>query len=191
MNSWTDASHEERYPEDASTSRDERVAYLGEGSHVSPLASIRGGARISIGKNCRIDDFVVLSAGDGGIAIGDNVHVAVFVSMQGGARITISDDCQIAARSTILSSSGDLKYLGESGSPTMPGEREKAITAPVSLLRGSIVGVGAVVMPGVMIGQQTVVGALSLVRKGATLEEFSVYVGNPLRRIGDRVARPA
>jgi acetyltransferase-like isoleucine patch superfamily enzyme len=173
------------------TSRDERVAYLGEGSHISPLASIRGGERISIGKNCRIDDFVVLSAGEGGIAIGDNVHVAVFVSMQGGGRITISDHCQIAARSTILSSSGDLKYLGESGSPTMPGEREKAITAPVMLDRGAILGVGAVVMPGAWIGEQTVIGALSFVRKGAVLDQRSVYAGNPLRRIGDRVARPA
>lgn len=173
------------------TSRDERVAYLGEGSHISPLASIRGGERIRIGRNCRIDDFVVLSAGEGGIHIGDNVHVAVYVSMQGGGPITICDECQIAARCTILSSSGDLKYLGESGSPTMPGERERAITSLVTLCRGAILGVGAVVMPGAIIREHTVVGALSFVRKGSNLEPFSVYAGNPLRRIGDRVARPA
>jgi acetyltransferase-like isoleucine patch superfamily enzyme len=173
------------------TSRDERVAYLGEGSHISPLASIRGGERIRIGRNCRIDDFVVLSAGEGGIEIGDNVHVAVYVSMQGSGRITISDECQIAARCTILSSSGDLKYLGESGSPTMPGEREKAISGDVTLDRGAILGVGAVVMPYACIGEQTVVGVLSLVRKASVLERYSIYAGNPLRRIGDRVARPA
>lgn len=166
-------------------------ARLGEGSTISPLASIRGGERITIGKNCRIDDFAVISAGEGGIEIGDNVHVAVYVSMQGSGKITISDDCQIAARVTILSSSGDLKYLGESGSPTMAGEREKAITGPVTLERGAILGVGAVVMPDVVIGEQSVIGAMSFVRKGSRVDSFTVAAGNPLRSICQRTARPA
>jgi galactoside O-acetyltransferase len=169
--------------------RDERVAHLGAGSHISPLASIHGGDRIAIGNNCRIDDFVVLSAGQGGIVIGDNVHVAIFVSMQGSGAISIGDRSQIAARVTILSSSGDLKYLGESGSPTMPGEREIAITEPVTLEPGAILGVGAIVMPGALIGYDTVVGAQGFVRHGECLSPRGIYVGNPLRLIGSRVRR--
>lgn len=166
------------------------VASLGEGSRISPIASIHGGDRITIGENCRIDDYVVLSAGEGGITIGDNVHVAVFVSMQGSGAITISDRCQIAARTTILSSTGDLKYLGESGSPTMPGEREIAYSAPVTLEPGAILGVGAVVMPGALIGQDTVVGALSFVRRDECIGPRLVVAGNPLRTIKARTRRP-
>lgn len=167
------------------------VASLGEGSRISPLASIRGGERITIGENCRIDDFVVLSAGDGGITIGDNVHVAVFASMQGSGAIRIGNRAQIAARVTILSSTGDLKYLGESGSPTMPGEREIAYSAPVTLEPGAILGVAAIVMPGVIVGEDTVVGAQSFVRRDECIGPRLVVAGNPLRILKSRARRPA
>lgn len=162
---------------------------VGKGTVISPLASFHGQQRIKIGSNCRIDDFVVISAGEGGIEIGDNVHIAPHCILVGGGKITISNDCQLSGRASIYSSSGDLKYLGESGSPTMLGEREKAITADVTMMAGCILGVGAVLMPGVFMNEHTVLGALSLATKGMGLQPFAVYAGSPAKFIKTRVVR--
>ena len=54
--------------------------HVGSGVRVSNRASFYGAEQISIGDGSRIDDFVVLSAGAGGISIGRNVHVAVRVA---------------------------------------------------------------------------------------------------------------
>ena len=58
---------------------------------VSDKCSIYGAGRITIGSHVRVDDFCVLSAGEGGIVIGDHVHVAVFASLMGAARIELCD----------------------------------------------------------------------------------------------------
>ena len=74
---------------------------------------------IVIGNNVRIDDFVVLSAGQGGIEIGNYIHIAVFSSLIGAGRIALSDFCNISSRVSIYSSSDD--YTGEyMTNPMMP-----------------------------------------------------------------------
>ena len=53
------------------------LRHFGKNVKLSTKASIYGAEHISIGDNARIDDFVVLSAGPGGISIGRNVHIGV------------------------------------------------------------------------------------------------------------------
>ena len=43
---------------------------------------------------------------------------------------------------------------------------------------------GTVILPNLIIGEGTAVGALSLVKKN--LEEWSIYAGNPIKKIKDR-----
>ncbi len=62
-------------------------------------------------------------------------------------------------------------------------ERGVLKTAPVRLGRGVTVGVGSVVGIGVVAGDRCQIGALSLVPKFAKLEEGSVYVGIPVRKM--------
>ena len=50
---------------------------IGENVFISDKASIYGVKNIEIGSNVRIDDFCIISAGDGGIKIGDYVPVTV------------------------------------------------------------------------------------------------------------------
>jgi len=59
-------------------------------------------------------------------------------------------------------------------------------TAPVRLGSGVTVGVGSVVGIGVVAGDRCQIGALSLVPKFAQLEEESVYVGIPAKRMEPR-----
>ena len=166
----------------------QKMGFLSVGTNVrlSSKASIYGASRISLGSHSRIDDFCVLSAGDGGIDIGRNVHIAVMSSLIGKGRITIDDFCNISSRVSIYSSSDD--YSGEFlTNPTVPEEFTNVDHRAVVLKRHVIIGSGTVILPGVTIGEGSAVGAMSLVAKD--LESFSIYVGSPLKRLRSRSKR--
>lgn len=156
---------------------------VGKNVQISDRASFCGAGRIKIGSNVRIDDFCVLSAGEGGIEIGSYVHIAVGATLIGAGKITLSDFSNISSRVSIYSSNDD--YSGASlTNPTVPDKYKNVVHAPVILGRHAIVGSGAVVLPGIKIGEGAAVGALSLVTKDC--EEFVVYAGNPAKRIKER-----
>jgi dTDP-4-amino-4,6-dideoxy-D-glucose acyltransferase len=159
---------------------------LGHNVRLSTKASVYGASRISLGSNCRIDDFCVLSAGDEGIFIGQNVHIAVMCSLIGKGRIELADFCNISSRVSIYSSSDD--YSGEyMTNPTVPEEYTNVDHRAVTLKRHVIIGSGTVILPGITIGEGTAVGALSLVARD--LEPFGIYVGLPAKRVKPRSRR--
>ena len=163
----------------------ERMGFASVGRNVmiSERASFYRCANISIGDNVRIDDFCVLSAGDGGIDIGSHVHIAVFSSLIGKGRMTLSDFCNISSRVSIYSSNDD--YSGATmTNPTVPASYTGVTHADVFVGRHVIVGSGSVVLPGVRLEDGAAIGALSLVKRSC--EAFSIYAGNPARRVGER-----
>jgi galactoside O-acetyltransferase len=158
-------------------------AALGNNVQLSDRAAVHGASRIALGDHVRIDDFCVLSAGEGGIAIGRHVHVAVFCSLMGSARIELQDFSGLSSRVSVYSSSDD--YTGAAlTNPTVPAEFTQVQHAPVRVGRHVIIGAGSVILPGVSLREGAAVGALSLVSKDC--EEFTVYSGVPARRVGPR-----
>lgn len=158
-------------------------ASVGENVQISDRASFYGVTRIILGNNVRIDDFCVLSAGDGGIKVGDYVHIAVYSSLIGAGRITLSDFCNISSRVAIYSSNDD--YSGATmTNPTVSGEYTGVTHADVFLGKHVIVGSGSVILPGVTLEGGVAIGALSLVHRSC--EAFGIYAGNPARRIKER-----
>ena len=158
-------------------------ASLGSDLHISDRAAFYGCAQIALGNNVRIDDFCVLSAGQGGIAIGNHVHVAVYACLIGQGRITLCDFCNISSRVSIYSSSDD--YSGATmTNPTVPDRYKNVLHADVSVGKHVIVGSGSVILPGVTVAEGAAVGALSLVREDCAA--FGIYAGTPARRIGER-----
>jgi dTDP-4-amino-4,6-dideoxy-D-glucose acyltransferase len=156
---------------------------LGKNVMISEKASIYNPKKISIGSNVRIDDFCILSAGEKGIYIGDYVHIACFASLIGQEKISIGNYCGISARTSIYSSSDD--YSGEFlFGPTVEDSLKKVKSEPVEILDYSILGANSMVMPGVKINEGVAVGAYSFVNK--TLDEWSIYVGAPARKIKNR-----
>jgi acetyltransferase-like isoleucine patch superfamily enzyme len=154
-------------------------ASLGRNVLLSRKASFYGRSRISIGSHSRIDDFCVLSAGDGGIAIGRHVHIGVMSTLIGRGRIELGDFCTVSGRVSIYSSTDD--WSGASlMSPTVPTEFTDVDHRPVRLARHAAVGAGTVILPGTDAGEGAVIGALSLAR--GRLEPFYIYVGTPARR---------
>jgi galactoside O-acetyltransferase len=166
--------------------RDMGFLSVGENVRVSTKASIYGASRISLGANSRIDDFCVLSAGEGGIYIGRNIHIAVMCSLIGKGRIELHDFSGLSNRVSIYSSSDD--YSGEyMTNPTVPEQYTNVDHRNVVLERHVIIGSGSVILPGITIGEGTAVGALCLVSKD--LEPFGIYAGSPLKRIKARDKR--
>ncbi len=158
-------------------------ASLGEDVLISEKASIYGPERIAIGSRVRVDDFCLLSAGEGGIIIGSNVHIAAFCSLLGQAKIIMEDFSGLACRVSIYSSSDD--YSGDAlTNPTVPAQFTSVTAAPVRIGRHVIVGSSSVVLPGSVLLEGCSVGALSLV-KGA-FGPWEVVAGQPARVIRKR-----
>jgi galactoside O-acetyltransferase len=156
---------------------------LGRGVSLSRKASIYNASNIEIGDFSRIDDYCVLSAGEGGIVIGRHVHIAVFCSLIGSGGIELGNYSNLSSRVSIYSSNDD--YSGEfMTNPTVPSSFTHVAHAPVKIGRHVIIGAGSIVLPGVTLHEGSGVGALSLIKKDC--ESFGLYVGSPARRVGER-----
>lgn len=159
------------------------LAHVGKDVRISRLASLHNPAGISVGDHARIDDFCILSAGEGGIEIGQYVHLAVFASLIGKGKIALGDFSNLSSRVSIYSSNDD--YSGQyMTNPTVPPQFTNVTSGPVSIGRHAIVGSGAVILPNVSIGEAAAIGALSLVRDDC--EPFGIYVGAPARYVKQR-----
>lgn len=158
-------------------------AFVGQNVLISDRASFYGASNISIDDDVRIDDFAVLSAGAGGIAIGKHVHVAIHSSLIGRGRITLGDFANISSRVSIYSSSDD--YSGATmTNPTVPPEYTGVTHADVEVGRHVIIGCGSVILPGVTLEEGVAIGALSLVTDSC--RSFGIYAGTPARFIRER-----
>lgn len=159
------------------------LARVGRNVRLSRHAHIYGASQISIGDHSRIDDFTILSAGQGGIHVGRHVHIACYCLLVGAGKISLGDFAGISSRVSIYSSSDD--YVGPYlTGPTVPDSYRNVSTADISLGRHAIVGVGSAILPGALLEEGVAVGALSLVAK--RLPTWTVWAGNPARRLCDR-----
>ena len=157
--------------------------FVGQNVQISDRATFYGADKIKIGNNVRIDDFCVLSAGEGGIEIGSQIHVAVGATLIGAGKIILSDFSNISSRVSIYSSNDD--YSGASlTNPTVPEIYKNVRHAPVFIGRHVIIGTGSVILPGVSIEEGAAIGALSLVTRSC--DSFTIYAGRPAKRIKTR-----
>ncbi len=156
---------------------------LGQNVKISRKASIYGADRISIGSNVRVDDFCILSAGEGGISIGSFIHIAAYSSLIGKEHIELMDFCNISSRVSIYSNNDDYSGCWMTN-PTVPKDFTGVMHAPVFIGKHSIVGAGSVILPGVSLEQGVAVGALSLIKEHC--REFGVYCGVPAKRVSER-----
>lgn len=156
-------------------------ASLGRNVKISDKASIYGAEQMHVGDNSRIDDFCVIS---GRVELGRNVYVGPFALVAGGTPgIVMEDFVTLSYHTQIFTQSDD--YSGATmTNPTVPARYKTEVKEPVRLCRHSIVGAGAIVMPGVTLSDGTSVGAAALVRD--TTEPWSIYAGVPARKLKDR-----
>ena len=91
-----------------------------------------------------------------------------------GAGITIEDDVMLGSGVHIY------VHNHKFDDPSMPIiDQGHYLSEPVLLKRGSWIGAGSIILPGVTIGRNAVVGAGAIVTKN--VPEFTVVGGNPAR----------
>lgn len=156
---------------------------LGSDVKISEKASIYNPSQIELGSHIRIDDFCIISAGQGGIKLGDYVHIACQSGLMGQARITMQDFSGLSSRVFLYSSSDD--YSGNSlTNPTTPVHLKTLNEGPVEIGRHVIIGTCATVLPGVKIGDGAAIGAYAFVNQN--IPESVIAVGQPCKVIKER-----
>ena len=144
------------------------LAVYGTNVLISRKVSFYSPKNIYIGNNVRIDDFCILS---GKILIGSNIHISAYVAIYGGYGVVLEDYVGISPRTTIYSAMDDF-----SGDYLVGPIHDKRLT--------HVIGANTIVYPGCSIGEGTVVGAMSMVRK--SLDAWGVYIGIPAKFLKNR-----
>lgn len=154
-------------------------AYVGSNVLISDKASFYNPGKISIGDHCRLDDFCLISAGEGGILIRSRVHVGCFTSLIGKGKIVIGAFTELSGRVSIYSSTNDF----HASSYWKNGDRANIISDDVLIGKNVVIGSGSVVLPGVTVGESSRVGALTLVK--TNIPEKEIWGGVPAKKIRD------
>lgn len=136
---------------------------IGESTRVWAFAHVLPGAQI--GRDCNICDHVFI---ENDVVLGDRVTVKCGVQLWDGLRI--ADDVFVGPNATFAN---DLFPRSK-----RPPER----FSETRIERGASIGAGAVVLPGVTIGEGAMVGAGAVVTR--SVPPNAVVVGNPAKIIG-------
>ena len=156
---------------------------FGNNVFISNKCSVYNAKNISIRDNVRIDDFCVLSAGDGGIEIGSFIHIGVYTSIIGGGKVVLHDFCNISSKVAIYSSNDD--YSGEfMTNPMVPVELTNVKREDVIIKEHVIIGSGTVILPGTIMEIGSAIGALSLV--SGLIPQFEIFAGIPAKFLKNR-----
>lgn len=131
-----------------------------------------------IGENCYIEPPLHTNMGGHYVHFGKNVYA--------NFNLTLVDDTHIYVGDYTMFGPGVI--IATAGHPLLPELRQEGYqyNAPVHIGKNCWIGAGALIMPGITIGDHVVVGAGSVVTKD--LPSNVIAVGNPcrvLREIGD------
>ncbi len=109
-----------------------------------------------------------------GAKIGKNVFFGqgVYIELENAKLLEIGDNVVLSAFSKIILHDSSLNNV----------DNFKVLYGKVILGRKSYIGAGAIILPGTKIGENTIIGAGSLVK--GTLKKNSVYAGNPAKFLG-------
>jgi acetyltransferase-like isoleucine patch superfamily enzyme len=155
-----------------------RLKLCGSDVFISPAAEIRRPHLVEIGSHVAIDTGFYCTVG---ALIGDYVHIGPYVTVIGGAegRFEIGHFATVSAGTRIICASD--AFAGEGfTSVTVPAAyRDRVVRAPVRIGRFAGVATNVVIVPGVTLGEGSVVGACSLVTRDT--EPWTVYYGTPAR----------
>ena len=124
-----------------------------------------------IGENCYIEPPFHANWGGHHVHFGNNVYANFGLTMVDDTHIYVGD-CTMCGPNVVVATAGH---------PISPELREKAYqyNMPVHIGKNCWIGAGALIMPGVTIGDNTVIGAGSVVTKD--IPANVVAVGNPCK----------
>jgi acetyltransferase-like isoleucine patch superfamily enzyme len=142
---------------------DAQSSHIGEGTNIWQYVVVLPKARI--GRDCNICAQVFI---ENNVVVGDRVTIKNGVQLWDGLRI--EDDVFIGPNVTFTNDK-------------LPRSKVYPETFPITIVcRGASIGGGAVVLPGLVIGEQAMVGAGAVVTRD--VPSRAIVVGNPAHIIG-------
>ena len=115
--------------------------------------------------------------------IGDHVRIGTLSDIQGdcviGNYVNLHSNVHIGQKSTLKNYVWIFPYVVLTNDPNPPSEQLLGVTVE----EFAIIATGSVVLPGKVIGKDSLVGAGAVVNKDVA--EGKVVVGNPIREIGE------
>ncbi len=131
-----------------------------------------------IGENCYIEPPFRSNFGGAHVHFGKNIYANFNLTLVDDTHIYVGDYTMFGPNVTVATA----------GHPILPElrEREYQYNAPVHIGRNCWIGAGAIILPGITVGDNVVIGAGSVVTKD--LPSNVVAVGNPcrvLREVGE------
>ena len=166
------------FPNDSEIMEDQlrRLERLYDFNQTRPLEQEKRQAMLKemfaeIGEGCYIEPPLHSNFGGGHVHFGKSVYANFSLTLVDDTHIYIGDYTMLGPNVTIATA----------GHPILPELRERGLqfNMPVRIGRNCWLGAGAIVMPGVTIGDNVVVGAGSVVTRD--LPSDVVAVGNPCR----------
>lgn len=139
------------------------------------------GRRLTVGVGLRIDAF---GRGKGAplVSIGDDVEINDYVHIAAVRSVTIGNDVLIASRVFISDHNhGDLDGLQADNGPNVPPAHRPLSVRPVTIGARAWIGEGALILPGVSVGEGAIVGGGSVVTRDVAAG--TVVAGVPARVI--------
>lgn len=134
-----------------------------------------------------IDHHVVLDAMAGRIEIGRRIHIAPYALITGvGGGVYLGDYVGVGAFARIYSHSEAPIDGKRMSGPMIPESMKGMITAPVHIKKDGLVGTGAVILPGVTVGEGAIVAANSLVLAETQIRPWTIWAGVPAKMVGLR-----
>jgi acetyltransferase-like isoleucine patch superfamily enzyme len=132
-------------------------------------------ARIVVGRGCRIADGCHLEIGGTGVlSIGTRTVLGPHCRVMAATQVRIGARCMISWNCSIFDSIGHRMWL--------QGQDEAQIEAPITIGDDVWIGPYSIIMKGVTIGNNCIIGAGSVIRRD--LPPNSLAYGNPARVAG-------
>lgn len=103
------------------------------------------------------------------VSIGDNSSIMSHCTIFGGAGVEIGDNVQISANCVISGATH----------PLDPNKRKIQINKKVNICNNVWIGMSVSILPGVTIGENSIIGAGSVVTKNVPKNE--IWIGNPAK----------
>ena len=157
-----------------------RVGVWGDRSRISPPARIIGGDGVEIGERGTICEHAWLNTkgrrkdGKPALVISSGSYIGRFVQINAWHEVIIEQNVLIADR--VYVSDSEHNFTDRQNPIRSQGESYKGA---VRLRSGCWIGIGAVILPGVTVGRNSVVAANSVVRED--VPDFTVVGGIPAR----------
>jgi acetyltransferase-like isoleucine patch superfamily enzyme len=156
---------------------------VGEGTRIPRGTRYTWPHQVTLGSNCRLQEDIFFNYDHfwkpgPAIIVGDRVFIGRGCEFNICKLLTIGDDTLIASGVKII----DHDHGKSSGSLI---SQQQAVESPISIGRDVWIGVNAVLLKGVAIGDGAIIGAGSVVTRSVPAGE--IWCGIPARKTGVRV----